>query len=224
MATRFYLPTTGAAPISPAPTAEWEDTANAASPLKMVTTRINSAFNTFSIAESGGSGDNFRDLLAIQYVSDPIAAQTITGTLKGQMLMSESATAANMLAQLILIVVSGDGSTVRGTLFGGTTSTALQDEITTTIRNQMNPPISISPVTLTSVAAQNGDCIVAEIGARANNISFTNFTFNLRLGDDAASDLPEGQTLDTADNPWIELSANIIFGAAMVEGVGMVPI
>lgn len=226
--TRFYLPSTGAAAVSPAYASQWDDTVNAASRLTMVRTRINSAFATITPMETTSSSVIGLDLLARQYVSEPIVGdQTISGTLNGQMRMSDTSptTQGDWTPQMIVRVVSNDGSTVRGTTHGGDTRTTNVDEITATLRNQRNPATGISPVTLSSVSALDGDRIVVEIGARNQNFSTANVGINVRFGDNNASDLTEGGTETTDLNPWIEFSMNINFDVLpMVERVGMVPI
>ena len=72
-ATRFYLPSSGAAGASPNYTASWEDTSIAAR-LKCVTTKISSAMTTVSFTDDD---ETDKDILFRQYVSDPIATQTI---------------------------------------------------------------------------------------------------------------------------------------------------
>lgn len=185
----------------------------------MVRTRISSAFATITATEIGGSAALGRDLLARQYVSDPIVgAQTISGTLKGQISMAEDSNSANLLPQMVVRVVSNDGSSVRGTLHAGDTRTAIVDELVfQTASNTKNPAAGISPVTLSSVAAQDGDRIVVEIGARVNNTSVTNYAVIARFGDNAGSDLTEGGVETTALNPWVEFSADINFTATPVQ-------
>ncbi len=75
MPTRFYLPSTGAAAVSPS-YAAWADTGQAGSRLKAVTTKISSAMAGVYVASVAGG----ERTLIRQYVSDPIPAQTITGT------------------------------------------------------------------------------------------------------------------------------------------------
>lgn len=227
MATRFYLPSTGAAPVSVAYAPVWNDTVNAASRLTMVTTRINSAFATITPMETTSSVAIGLDLLARQYISVPVVgAQTISGTLKGQMAMSDTSgtTLGNWMPQMVVRVFSNDGSAVRGTLHAGDTRTTNVDEITATLRNERNPATGISPVTLGSVAALDGDRIVVEVGARNQNSATANVGINVRFGDDNASDLTEGGTETTDLNPWIEFSQTINFAAPMTQDVGMVPI
>lgn len=176
----------------------------------MSTTLTSSAFATAAVTETTSNVNN-RDVLIRQYVSAPLTAQTITGTLKGQVQISESNASANMLPQIVVNVVSKDGTTVRGTLYGGDTRTTNVDELTTALRNQRIPATGVSPVTLTSVTAQDGDRIVVEIGVRAQNTSNTNYTATANFGDSGASDLTEGGAETTNLNPWVELSANLTF-------------
>lgn len=224
MSTRFFIHANLNAPISPVFSSVWDET-SAANPRTMNTNNIDTTFSNLSAAEVTASSTNARDICARQCISDPIiGSRPISGTLKGQILMSESSTNANMLPQVVLRVISGDGTIVRGTLYAGDTRTTNVDELPTTLTNQQIPGAGISPVTLTQVDALDGDRIVAEIGARLNNTTSTTYTVTFRIGHSTtAADLSEGGSETTDLNPWIELSEDINFDVA-TQRVGMVPI
>lgn len=224
--TRFYFPSTGAAAVSPAYASEWEDTTNASPSLEMVRTRISSAFTSFTTSETGGFTANARDLLCRQYVSEPILrVQTISGTMNGQLQMYTPDAASNALPQLIARVVSNDGSTARGTLWGGDTRTTNVDELPSSVANVKNPAAGISPVTLSPVTNAIGDRLVIEIGGRINSTSAIDFRVGMRYGDSGASDLTVGGSETTSLNGWVEFSFDIDFTAVPVaQDAGMVPI
>src|SRR3954465_3147954 len=116
MSTLFYLPSTGAAPVSPAfgGAGTWGLTTGA-DRIAMVTARINSAMTSKTATDN--SATNNIDCLARQYVSAPIVGdQRIEGTLLGQIRVSESSASANAHVQIKVFVVSGDGTLVRGIL------------------------------------------------------------------------------------------------------------
>lgn len=196
--TRFYLPSTGTAEISPAFTASWNLTTSAdqirCSTIKQATTMT---------SKTTANGSSIQNILNRQYVSDPIAGQTISGTVKGQIRGNESKNSMNGFCSIIIRVVSNDGSTDRGTPLAITTGGT---EYSTSLTNR-NTPVSTA---LTSVNAQNGDRIVIEIGARQTATS-NNQNVTQSFGDNNATDLPEDETTTTANNPWVEFSGDLIF-------------
>jgi hypothetical protein len=93
---------------------------------------------TTSVAET--SATVAQDVCIRRFVSDPlVGAQTISGTLFGQMYIGQSNTGMNALPQIMVKVISGDGTTLRGTLYGGDSRTTNVDEVTTAARSQKNP-------------------------------------------------------------------------------------
>lgn len=159
---------------------------------------------------------NAQDVCIRRFVSEPlVGAQTISGTIKGQIRISESSTNMNALPQICVKVIANDGQSVVGVLFTGDTRTTNVDELTTAVRNQKIPAAGISPATLSSVAAGDGDRIYVEVGVRANNTSSTSFTATARAGATAtpggANDLTEGGAETTDLNPWIEFSQALNF-------------
>jgi hypothetical protein len=162
------------------------------------------------------------------YVSDPLASSgTLSGNVKGIIRCQESATAANMRAQLLIKVVSRDGTTVRGTALAH--QTAAGTEFGTTLANRKFPlDWAASPGTaLTNVAYSAGDRIVLEIGYRNDTTSTTTYTATMSFGDNVGTDLAEDQTSTAANCPWIEFDANLTFenvpylaGAYVQSGAG----
>ena len=152
MATRFYLPSTGAADVNPNYDGNW-DTTGDATLLKTVTTRISSAMA--NAANSASSGANVNNLLR-QYVSNPIAAQTIlVQTLELQIRGWESDAKDTQFVSISVRVVSNDGSQVRGTLLSLVRD---ETELTTTLTNRRYTADT------TEVEALADDRIVIELG------------------------------------------------------------
>ena len=199
-ATRFYLPSSGAAEVSPAFSA-WTLTTGA-DRLKCVTTRTNTLMINKSTTTTS---ESVTSLLNRQYVSEPIGAQTITGTVKGQLRGMEDNAAQDMVSCILIKVVSNDGSTVRGTLLNFTYPALSGNEYGTKIANRYTP-ISAS---LTTVTAEAGDRIVIEIGAYRYKVGGSTGSCTQTYGDDSATDLPEDQTTKTAYNPWVEFSQTL---------------
>ncbi len=199
--TRLFLPSSGAAAISPS-FAAWDDTASSTR-LAAVDVKGSTAMAT---ATSLSTNPMDGDLLVRQYVFPLPAgvAFTTAQTVKGQIRASETLAINNARAQTVIRVMTS-ASVVRATLRTFDVA-ALSSEFATTLTNRKFP--RGSPVTLaanyTSVA---GDYLVMEFGA------FGEFDeedgVSLRFGDTAASALAEDES-STADNyPWIEFSTDL---------------
>lgn len=210
MATRLYLPLSVASQVSPAFDAEWENTGSAIRN-QTHTVKQASTLATSTLTVPASNTVPY-DLLVGQWVSQPLDSnQTITGTVKGQIRVHESNAAADLRAQLIIRVVTRDGSTVRGTLLAADTG-VLANEFTTSLTNRQFP-VGLRTNTLTSVSAQTGDRVVIEVGLRQHTSGISR-TSQFSLGDSAASDLAEDETSTAANNPWLELSQSLTFETA----------
>ena len=156
MATRFYIPSIGAPPVSPpygGDAANWDDTSFAA---RMALVIAPSATSMATVADTVNIKTD-QDHLYRQGVSDPIVAQTILAqTIKFQIRTQESNTAANLYTSLEIRVVSPDGQTVRGTIL-----TLERDD--TEWENALVNRQFVSSLT-TQVISQVNDRIVIEFG------------------------------------------------------------
>lgn len=218
MATRFYLGPTSAPTILPAFSAGWEVSA-AATRAIMAQSKPGGAT---TIARSDGAGAN-DDVLSVQFVSQPMSAQSISGFVKGQIRASESALAGDWRAQMRAYVVSSDGVTVRGVLldFDGS---ALTSEFVLNVLTNRKFPLAWtgSGAALTLVNALDGDRLVIEIGARSHAAAGGN-TYSLEFRADAASDLPEDETSTDAFNSWIEFDHDFAFQLSEAEARSRFP-
>lgn len=209
MSKRLYLPSTGAAAISPAFSSGWEDT-SVADRKAAVATRIGSSFG--SQAKTVAIGSAPYDILLRQYVYGPIAAQTITGTVLGQILALENF-ASNIDAepQIRIFVVNAAGTTIRGTLLDfDSNATADSHEFSNTGVNGVNRQFPRGgSASVTSVTSQNGDYLVIEVGARKTSASSSSRSATLRFGDNSGTDLAQDETTTTDNNPWIEFGFTI---------------
>ena len=203
MATRFYLPASTAADVSPG-FDSWDGTGSAVR-RELAEVKGSSAMaagTTISWATTGSAGKKHLDR---QYVSNPLAAQTISGPIKMQLLVQEGSLTDN-IDQIILSirVVSNDGTAVRGTLlslgsYGPTT------EYSTAYRNKTGADGDA----LSSVNAQDGDRLVVEIG-HSTSVGGTTPDATARYGE-TGTELPEDETTigppGGADAPgWVEFS------------------
>lgn len=208
--TRVYLPSTGAAAVSPAFSAGWEDSGSADRIALATAAGGATAQAGKTVTDTVTTIDT--DLLARQYVSPPLdGAQSISGTVKGQVKANESANPQNARAQIVIYVVSNDGATVRGTLLDFSAD-ILSSEFGTTNSSRKFPLAAISPATLSSVSASDCDRVVIEYGSR-NHSTGTGATITLTFGDDSAVDLSESEGGTSVQDPWLEFSGSVSFRA-----------
>jgi hypothetical protein len=214
VATRLYLPSTGTPAISPAFAAGWEQTGDA---VRRVSRRepINSARTDSTVTNAGGATD--RDVLIAQYVFGPVGAQTITGTVKGYIGAREQNADADMRSQIVMRVCSADGSTFRGTLLDFDTA-ALSSEFNTVAGYESRALIRGGAQSVTSVAAQEGDYVVIEIGyrAHANTTRFGGLrTGDATTGTGSGGDVPENEVSSTnsTSRGWVEFSHDFLITA-----------
>ncbi len=203
-ATRFYFDPTNTPSISPAFDAGWEQTGTAIrrkllykQNIDLLIALANSAAFTVPITTT-------QDCLGIQFVSDPIPAQTIDTSCLFSFVMRffENATTNNAQLALIVKVWSQDANVARGTLFSNfalDTEFALSASAATRIAAQ---------TAVTQVITQPGDVIVVEVGAHAAAPTVAG-SFTCRVGDNAASDFALTTALTTDLNPWCEFSKDL---------------
>lgn len=173
---------------------------------------------TDSFAYSGVSAQD--DLLWYQYVSPPLASQTLSPggawTLKGQIRVQESLGTDNERIQIVVRVVSEDGTSVTGTLYAGDTDTTnppSSEFSSTSPTNRVIPRQAISPVALTQVVAAAGDRLVVEIGTRHMSANAAS-DCTVIVGEESAADLTDDDESSTAANAaWIEFSSAITLHA-----------
>lgn len=203
MATRLHVAGTTAADISPAFAAEWENVGNAVR-RAMSVAGFNQSLASGSFTDSTATAN--RDVLYVQFVSDAIAPGPIAGTLKGQVWANEFATNQDLRIQMIVRVVSDDGSTFRGTLYGPDTA-GLSSEFATSATNRKAPRGGAVPVS--SVTAQLNDRIVIELGLRKHAALSTQGGIAWG-GLTADPDLPEDETTATFSfRSWFEFSDDL---------------
>lgn len=210
---RVYFPSTGAAAVSPSFSGSWNDT-TVADRLACVTTKINSTNNAKSASSVAGTSAAF--VAWRQYVSAPLTAQTITGTVKGQVAAEENSTNLNATVAVIIRVVSNDGSTVRGTLLAISAPDDLTYEVNvstgTPVNRRLRDASEATSMALSSLAVLSGDRLCIEFGFRQiASSSSTARTARGYFGDDSGTDLPEDDTATATNNPWLEFSNPVYF-------------
>jgi len=202
--TRFYLPATGTAGLTPAISSTWNNTSNnLVRPMATTTTGTSMSSNT-------GSVPNVAYTLFAQYVSEPLAAQTISGTVKGQIRSQLNNVSGATCSTAVTITVVNSSGTIVATLLNATAGNAT---LTTTLTNRTSPPST----SLTSYACADGDRIVVEIGIR-RTAGTTSRNGTISMGDNSGTDLPENNTTTTANNPWIQFSQDLTFWEVADQG------
>lgn len=219
--TRFYLSSTEAAPISPAFNTGmsfgiWNVTTGA-DRLKMSTTKDGS---TMTSKTSGAVGAAATRLVLIrQYVSAPLAAQTITASSASDFLrmqirsaMSSTSSSTGQLA-VNLYVVTPAGA-IRGILLDWAGTGTNLPQTTLTNRGTASSTTGLKYTdwaTTGNISVQDGDYLVFETGWAYTSGTNTTRTATQSFGSNNATDLPNDNSTTTANNPWIELSQTLTF-------------
>lgn len=198
-ATRFYLPSTGAAAISPTYNAGWENTSIAAR-LRTSMNKIASAATTVTYDDADATN---QDILFRQYVSDPLTSQDIAvQSVVNLIRCSETDLSNNLFTKLDIRVVSNDGSIVRGTLVNMRIDGV---EAATSLTNRNNTG------NCAAVTCFQGDRLVIEIGMSGDPAATFSHDSSMSIGDDNATDLGANDTDTTALNPYVEFTNAVTF-------------
>lgn len=205
MATKFYLPSEAASiPIGTTFSSSWEVTASQAFRARASTSKISTAMTTFNVTEASSTA---KDIALAMYVSLPLTSgQTVTGgqAITGQCRVSETGSNNNMFWAIGIRVMAHDGTTQRKLMLDVTQNGS---EAATSLTNRTYSTTSAA-TNYTTVA---GDRIVIEIGMGGDPSGSNPHDFGMRLGDNAASDLPVNNTATTDDNPWVQLNDTLTF-------------
>lgn len=208
MATRFYLSRMQAAAVSPAFAAEWENTA-VAGRNRMETSKTDAVATTLAYTVNDSPATSNRDVLIKQYVSDPIAAGPIAGTLLGVIGRVYTGSALlNVRSQCLARVVSNDGATVRGTLYAGDLESLTGDPSEEWVQGEARLIPRAGPVALSSVVAQADDRVVVELGYRKHSTQNV-FSTGISLGEPATDALADLSNPGSDVAPWVEFSEDL---------------
>lgn len=155
------------------------------------------------------NGVSGQSLLWHSFVSKPLTAQSISGTVKGQMRCYEGGTGMNLSSQMRIYLIDGVTGAIKSTLYGGAGAWASGAEWSTTTTNRQMP--QGGSVALTSQTAVAGDRLLAMVGAICG-ANFTGMPFFLDTKAFTGADLPEDTTTtDATRTPWLEFSADLVF-------------
>jgi hypothetical protein len=196
--TRFYLNLNTAAPVSPAFNAGWNTTAVASrylmSPTKDASTLTSKASNTATgIAIGKGLID--------QWVSAPLAAQTINGTFTGQARFNLSSVTSTTGTGFVYVRVIN----ANGTVASEVTSTVTSN-VTATLTNR-----TLISVPITALAITQGQRLCIELGWSYNIAAAVSRTCTINRGSSSGTDLAVDNFTTTANNPWVQFSQTLLF-------------
>lgn len=203
---RLYFPAATAAPVGVSPDAGWNYTSE----------RLERSFalikgtSAIAIGTQVGPWTATAGQTALDrtYVSPPLAAQEISGTVSMQLMVREYAGTDNVdQVRLVIKVVSNDGGTVRATLYSGNGSTTAEFVNNVTHRNFT----AANALALSSYTCVAGDRLAVEIGYR-NSTAGTTPEASAKWGENAAV-LPVNNTQTTDGAPWIDFSNGLEFAA-----------
>lgn len=199
----FYFPTTVTSNISPAYAAGWDST-RLALRRQMVGVKSGTAITTgTSIVMADGGNIQGLDR---QYISDSIAAQTISGKVRGQLMVRESSTGDNIDQMYVsLRVFTADGSTVRGTLLAFGNKDTTRELISNATLRSMS---IIADSTVQSVVCSDGDRIVIEIGYNVSTTG-TSIAGSAKWGDNATDITWRDNTGTTDKAGWLYFANGI---------------
>jgi hypothetical protein len=217
MATRIYTKVSGAVGVTPS-------TWNFANQINPVTVPGTLAKNDGSAMTSKTEATGIATIAQAmgRTIIGPLAAQSIAGSISGQMrAMQNNNGASGTLAMAVKIVQPGGAD--RAVLLAQTASDAAtsapHEFVTNTLTNRQFADVAeATAITLTTQSATAGDYLVIEWGFRS--ATAVDRTVTLSYGNDNATDLTAGDSGETtARNPWWEFSQTLIF-LATTAGAG----
>lgn len=219
MATRFYFPASGTPPVSsgtldPPSTSRWALGTSGFDLLPMVRTKTDTALVGAQQRTPSSYSTLGSRLDRIYVSSEQLAAQTISGTFSAVFSGIENNAALNAWLDIIMRVVSADGSTTRGAIYSGSTATSSSTTASAENKELQTTQLSSikSAIALTSLACQAGDRLVVEVGARKSSGGSAGQYYQLWYGDEAGtSDFALTGNLNFNRDPWVEFSGNLTF-------------
>ena len=202
MATRLYLPSTGAAEVDPAWSVSWFDATSAsAEKLRAVTTRILSEMVTKSMTDTDITNRHyaFGMWVSDRLNSQTIAAQNISCSIK----CSETFIGNNLFVHWIVRLLSSEG------VYKGDILSFRQD--LTEIPIPVNMGSRYDFITTTSQLADGGDRLVIEMGLGGNPATYYYHNGSMIIGDNSNTDLNAANDDTGIRNPWVEFSNTLSF-------------
>lgn len=213
MATRVYTESSGSVGVTPS---TW-NFANQVNPVTVPGTLTqNTGAAMTSKTEATGLTSGAARAMG-RTILGPLAAQTISGTVKGQMRGQESSIVADATPAMAVKLVQPSGAD-RAVLLAQTASdsaTAGNEFVTTLTNARFKNAAEVAAIPLTTQSAEAGDYLVIEWGFRTGGGTNNNIT--LSYGNNSATDLTDADTTVTAaNNPWWEFSADLVMQGGAV--------
>ena len=204
MATRLYYTMTAAGDYPAEFASEWEYDVGYAAPTYrwLLSTGAPDAAQQWTSWFAGhNDGD---DVSTGQWISEPLSAQLLSGTIAGLVGANTVTAGAVAAAYMVVRAVSGDCDTIRATLYTGPAAGNLSEGTKVAVAYPAHP----TGATFTDVQIEEGDRIVVELGWRRVS---TYGTHGILYGAKAAdSDLSSvGQAAESGRRPWIEFSGTL---------------
>lgn len=208
MATRFYLRRSAGgkdAPVSIAAHSNWSSGDRFGTDNQWRASTVHGSSSLFT-STNAGTAANPAEFCWFQWVTRPLdGAQSITGNISAVISCFETNVSDNALLAINAYVVSFYGTDIRGVLYDGTAG--VDTEMATSAATRIR-----SAVAHTTVAAENWDRIVLELGVMDTGTTTNNI--NMTTGDtDGGFNVDYGLTSGdtTSAIPWIELSGTYTF-------------
>ena len=226
MATRFYLPSSGAAAVTPS---TWNHTNQAGTTYTLAGVRVKGATSLTSRTTASGITSPFTRAV-MRYVIGPLNPVQISGTINIVMRCSEANVGANATLSTAVKLIKPDG-TDRSVLLNAIASDLADSvqEFTATLGTRRAYDASEArPITLATQTPTAGDYLVIEIGFRSATTTTRNVV--IQHGDNAASDCPDAEADTGANAPWAEFSGNVSLYTPItptvvaLTGSGVIPV
>lgn len=201
MSTKLYFQSTASSPITPAVSSSWDYSISAFARYPTSITKASQAMTFISLDGNGDASDN--DYCFGQWISGALAAQTIGGTdvyVKIQMRCMEEAARVNAFLTATVRILSGDGTTVRGTVCALTRDNT---EMVATTNEALATNRAWAISSTTAVSAQEGDRIVIEVGSGGDPSSGSggnSHDSDICVGDASSTDLTIDDDMEVANN------------------------
>lgn len=207
MATRFYFPSSGAPPVSPAYDTNWDDT-TIGDRRNLVTSKSSTAVLSRQFTDTDSTD---KDILYRQYVSAQLAEQTISAQTISFVISAIESSGSNNL-YLAISIRSWNGSTFQTLLSLTRDDTEIESAYYCS---------RILTASTTSIDVAEGDRLVVEIGVGGDPNPSGSHDSYLRVGDNYfdldASDTDTG----TQDVGWIEFPNTISFSSSSDKTVSV---
>ncbi|MBK5270283.1 MAG: hypothetical protein JJE22_04640, partial [Bacteroidia bacterium] len=166
----------------------------------MSTSKDGSTIASRTSSTVGATGNRY--VLIDQFISEPLQAQTITGTFTGQVRLNvNSTTSTTALGFVFVRIISNDGTSIV-TEVGSATTTPLS----TTLSNRTLISLNVGTLNITA-----GQRICVDLGWRRSVGTSTTRTGTASRGSSSGTDLPVDNSTTAVNNPWFQFSQNLVF-------------